>query len=178
MNTAKRVAGILILLAHVIGGLGAARVLVILFFARQSELTPDPYAYNVGPQRDPMTPIWFFAIAGLLSIVIGGSLLYVLGRKFPRVAIYAMLLLPALYVLPFILSIAVPGIPDPDAVTAFIKELAALTYYSVVGSWFGIALISAANADDQPVKVSTKPVRRRRKKDAEHEQRTARDSSY
>jgi hypothetical protein len=165
MNPAKRVAGILILLVHVIGGIGAGRILVMLFFASQSELSPDPYVYNYGPRRDPIAPIWFFAVAGVLSVLIAGSLLYFLGRKFPRVSAYFMLLLlPVLYVLPFILSIAVPGTPTPDAVTGFIKDLAALTYYAVIGSLFGIALITASNVQRQPVKVSPKTDQHRKKK--------------
>ena len=169
MNTAKRVAGILILLAHVIGGLGAGRIFVMLFFAAQSEQSPDPYAYDYGPRRDPITPIWFFAVAGILTVLLGGTLLYHLGRKFPRVSAYSMLLLPVFYVLPVVLNIAVPGIPDTDAVNGFVKDLAALTYQSVIGSLFGIALISAANPNDQPTKISPKPEHRQRKNRVEQD---------
>lgn len=169
MNTAKRVAGILILLAHVIGGLGAGRIFVMLFFAAQSEQSPDPYAYDYGPRRDPITPIWFFAVAGILTVLLGGTLLYHLGRKFPRVSAYSMLLLPVFYVLPVVLSIAVPGIPETDAVNGFVKDLAALTYQSVIGSLFGIALISAANPNDQPTKISPKPEHRQRKNRVEQD---------
>ena len=175
MNTAKRVAGILILLVHVVGGIVAGRILVILFFASQSELPTDPYDY--GPRRDPVTPIWFLAVAGVLTVLIAGTLLYLLGRKFPRVSAYSMLLLPVLYVLPFILSISVPGIPTTDAVTEFIKDLAALTYYTVIGSLFGIALISAANVQWQPAKVSPKKDHQRSKNRARTEQWTDSDSN-
>lgn len=149
MNTAKRVAGILILLVHVIGGFMVGRVFVILFFASQSELSVDPYGYDSGPRRDPVTPIWFLGIAGVLSLLIFGSVLYFLGRRFSRVTSYSLLLLPMLYALPFILSVAVPGIPPADAVKKFAGDLAAIAYYSVIGSLFGITLISAASPHRQ-----------------------------
>jgi len=173
MNTAKRVAGILILLAHAIGGFMVGRVFVILFFASQSELSLDPYGYDRGPRRDPVTPIWFLAIAGVLSVLIFGSLIYVLGRRFPRIASYSLLLLPMLYVLPFILSVAVPGIPTPDAVTKFAGDLAAITYYSVIGSLFGIALISSGNQNCQPAKVTLKSdIKSKKKKRIQHDLRS------
>ncbi len=90
MNTAKRVAGILILLVHVIGGFMVGRVFVILFFASQSELSLNPDGYDRGPRRDPVTLIWFLGIAGVLSVLIFGPLLYLLGRRFPRVASYSL----------------------------------------------------------------------------------------
>ena len=170
MNTAKRVAGILIFLTHVVGGLMVGRVFVILFLASQSELSLDPYGYDRGPRRDPVTLIWFLGIAGVLSVLIFGSLIYALGRRFPRVASYSLLLLPMLYVLPFILSVAVPGIPAPDAVTQFAGDLAAIIYYSVVGSLFGIALISSGNPNCQQAKVTSKSdITSKKKKRIQHD---------
>ena len=149
MTTAKSWAGILILLVHVIGGFIVGRVFVILFFASQSELSLNPEAYVPGPRRAPVTPIWFLSIAGVFAVLFFGPLLYLLGRRFPRVAAYSLLLLPMLYGLPFVLSVAVPGISAPDAVAKFAGDLAAITYYSVIGSLFGIALISAAARHQQ-----------------------------
>lgn len=58
MNTAKRVAGILILLVHVIGGFMVGRVFCDFVF-RQSLGTLTPYGYDSGPRATLSHPSGF-----------------------------------------------------------------------------------------------------------------------
>lgn len=160
--------GLILFLLHAVSFGMMGRFWAVLHVAHVSSVTLDPYADPYGPKpMDPMTTIWIGVIVSLVAVVVLAPSLYLLGRVWPRLTPYLLLMVVVGY---FVVPILYSMVPPPrNAQRAeqlkYLPMFLSNCFFCVMGMLLGTGIITLADGISgraQSAAIPKKKPKRRR----------------